>query len=337
MSDTTFTDIDNALNPKDLFGKDPTQARKKFLSYSRHIHPDMVAAKDKFRAQKSFTRLLQLWEQYSSTSSSHTPHTNRITSKKREYDLEGKLYDTSVSSVYRALYDARHKEAEIHITNSPLNNDLMGNAVSSLRTLKQVPSEYSAFFPHLIDKFRIKQQDGDHSVIACQHLDGFVSLEEVKKAYPQGLDGRDLGWIFKRVLVALGNTRDVGLCHGSFTPENIFIHPEQHGFILNNWEYSVELGKPLSAVSVPYRDFYPQQILDKGDVTSSLDMSLAVKTMLNLVGPKTGKPGVRFKAFFKGCLGEGASIPHPSELLHEFDEFLFSLYGRPSFHPFSMP
>lgn len=173
--------------------------------------------------------------------------------------------------------------------------------------------------------------------IASNYVDGMVSLSDVRKAYPQGLNGRDLGWIFRRMLIAVGNTRDQGLSHGAITPYNVFIHPEKHGLILDNWECSVSLGDPLQTISSEYKVYYPQFVFDKKPTDESLDMDLAVNTMMSLVGENTGRIASRFRAFFKGCKGTTKTAPHPAILLKEFDEFLFTLYGKPKFHHFSMP
>lgn len=337
MTHTIFTEIETATTPQELFGPDEKEARKKFLSYSRRTHPDMVSASQKDQANRAFVKLTLFWEKYTTQNPQSTPQSNRIVSKRREYELDVKLYQTPLKTAYKAFYDDKHKMGELHIANTPQDNDLIANAVSALNKLKKVPDNYSSFFPKMIDKFKVRQATGEHSVLACEHTEGFVSLEEVRKAYPKGLHGRDLGWLFKRVLVAVGNTRDVGLVHGAFTPDNVFVHPEKHGLVLNNWEYSVEPGQSLVAVPPAYKDYYPGNVLKKEGVSVGLDLTLAVRTMMSLIGEDTGPVQTRFRAFFKGCLGSEKSVPHPSVLLGEFDEFLRTLYGEPRYHTFTMP
>lgn len=322
------------VNYLTFFGPEPEAARKKYLRYARALHPDMVPPHQAAKAQRAFAVLIQLWDQYKAKVD--VPDNGKpdiIKTRKREYSIEKLLGENEVYQTNLVSFDAGNQHAELLAPLSPKDNDLMGNMATTLRQLKNdVPDQYQAFFPKFIEKLMIAQTDGNRAAVVVSHTEGMYSLDEVLKAYPQGLHGRDVAWMFRRMLVAVGNAADAGFVHAAVTPESVFVHPEQHGLILTQWQYAVKGGQSLVAIPGKRRDMYPTYALEKKPVNTSLDLSMCAKTSLMLMcdsGPKA------MRAFFKGCQSE--RLPEAKYLLAEFDELLLRLYGKPSFHPFTMP
>ena len=50
-------------------------------------------------------------------------------------------------------------------------------------------------------------------------LGGFRSLDEVRCAYPDGVDARDAAWMWRRLLVAIGPAHRAGVVHGAVLPD----------------------------------------------------------------------------------------------------------------------
>lgn len=317
------------------------QARKKYRRYARILHPDMVDASQRDLASEAFDHLSKLWDAYNNRASSFGKGSTRTTgsnsstvkTKKHEYVLDFSTRRATVVSVIDATYDAGHERAKILTSLSPLDNDIITNAASSLKKLNNdVEPRYQAFFPQMLEKFSIAQADGNHAAIAIKRqYDGFFSLAEVKEKYPQGLHGRDIGWIFRRLLVAVGKTNEQELIHAGVTLNSVYVNPVEHGLILEDWHYSVPVGEKLLTYDAKYKDFYPSYALQKQPMQASMDVRMAARTMREMMAPSAPK---QMRAFLKGCeMDSNADAPG---IIHEFTQLLEQLYGPPKWHTFTM-
>jgi serine/threonine protein kinase len=223
----------------------------------------------------------------------------------------------------------------LKLPRSPKNNDLIENEVKILKMLKEGVSErFQMFHPKTVDSFIHKDQTSgkQRRAIVTNALPKFVSLREVLDAYPEGIHPRHVAWITRRLWVALDTAHKAGVVHGAVFPENIMIHPEDHGLVLINWSYAQPHGSRLKAVVPKYQDdgWYGTS-LDK-DLDHRIDAKLAARTMDAMLGAQDAKP---FRAFFKGCYL--ASTPTAGVLYQEFEELLTSVYGERKYVPFTMP
>lgn len=300
--------------------------------YAKQIHPDLFQdEEDKIKAKEAFAHLNSLKDKLDGKSPKASAK-NKLKTKKHEYDLGSKFNSNDISTTFLGEYDAGHQLAYLTFVNSPTDSDLVENHISTLKRLKDVPEEYVKFYPQLLESFRYRDASGkDRLVVASERLDGFVPLTKVLKTYPYGIGGRDVAWIFRRMLVALGNAHDIGIVNGAPIPESWLIHPEMHGIILADWSYSVASGEALKAVPQRLKHLYPDRALRKEPVSGTLDISIAAQVARSLLAD--GEP-TQLLAFFKGC--QLASTPKASRLLAEFDTLLLRIYGKPRFSPFTL-
>lgn len=300
---------------------------KSFRALARAVHPDTYTGSDPKAAAEAFARLNTLWESYTQPSTS----TNLIKTRRHEYVLADSVKDGAFER-FKATYDAGHKKAYVVVAGTQ-DADLAVAYANALRTIKdKVPAEYQSFFPTLMELFSYGGVAGTKGVaVRYQPEDGFYSLAEVAEDYPEGLHGRDVVWIFKRVLVVLGNTRDAGLVHGAVNEDNVYIHPELHGLILDGWGYSVAKGEHLIAVPAGRKSDYPAPALAKSENLDALDVQLAAKMMMRLLRSDVPE---RLRRYFTAL--SKASSPHPRQLMQELDEVAFEVYGEPRFHEFRM-
>lgn len=322
----------NATSRTELFGSGTNGSmRQAYLKLARQSHPDMFSnPADKTHAEKAFKHLTHLWQD---TPDAKPAKSSLITTKKHSYDLGSKFHEDDVFMAYNASYDAGYEKCELWITRNPQDNDLGQNAGSALKTLgKKVPEEFRAFYPEFVELFKYRQGGVDHATIVQKVPVGFVSLAKVKEAYPHGIHGRDAAWMFKRMLVAIGNAYDAGLVHGGISHDAFLIHPELHGLILRNWQYSAAPGEALTAIDATVKNYYPESVFDKKPQSYALDVRMAAKVMQDLMEDKAPK---QLRIFLSGCTV--TSMPHPAQLLAEFDELLIRVYGSPKFHVFTMP
>jgi hypothetical protein len=326
----------DAKSPEELFGTHEKRSKNVYRHLARHTHPDMFTTPaEKKDAERAFVRLGELWALYQTKNGSATPSAaaaNTVKTKRHTYTLGDKVYSDDVFAHYEATYDAGHETARLLIVKSPNDADLGNNHAAALKKLSGVPDEFKDFFPDLIETFRYRQPNGtDHFAVAQKIPEGFVPFTRILEVYPKGVDARDLSWIFRRMLIAVGNAHDVGLIHGAPDLNAFYIKPDVHGVILNNWQYSVETGKTLSAIPTAIHDDYPQSVFDKKPVDYALDIRLIAKAAERLFGPDTPR---QFKSFMNGCMM--AKTPEARYLLGEFEEMLVRLYGPPVFHKFTL-
>jgi hypothetical protein len=327
----TLTKIMVTKKPEDLF--DPKdQSDRKYRNLLRRAHPDMFTTpEDIADANKAFIYLNSLWEKYSNPTRNKTP-TNTIKTKKHTFTVEEKMWEDGSFTTLKATYDAGYKTAYISIPGSPKDNDLFVNGGRALKKLKKtVPEKYRVYYPELLEAFRLSNNGKMLQALATTKPENLYSLKEVLEDYPEGISLKDLAWIFRRTLVAVGNANDAGIIHGGINLDSILIEPEMHGLLLTNWQYSVEEGEKLIATPIDSKHFYPKEILEGSAVDYKLDIRLAAETMLQLGGKQLNRP---FNAFLKGCLV--TSVPKASQLLKEFDELIEKLWGERTFHKFEM-
>jgi hypothetical protein len=195
-----------------------------------------------------------------------------------------------------------------------------------------------AYFPRLVDRVdHLDPTTGERrtvNVLECLAT-GFVTLADVRRAHPAGLDPRDWAWMHRRLLRALAATHRAGWVHTAVTADNVLIHPERHGVVLAGWSFATREGLPVAAVIGSQRANYPPEAAEAAPATGRWDVFMAHRLMLAMLAPDAPKP---LRAFALGCLQPRPRLrPTAADLLDEFDELLDRLYGPRRFRPFAMP
>jgi hypothetical protein len=236
------------------------------------------------------------------------------------------------------------------------DSDLLQAEAAALKRLRGPGSDPSLhpYVPELFDSFMYAEKGKPRRAAnVIGKLDGFYSLEQVKQAFPYGLNPLDMAWMWRRLLVALGYAHHHQVVHGAVLPMHVMILPDQHGLVLIDWCYASlgddVLQPPIKAICDQFKDWYPKEVLDKEVPSPATDIIMAARTMIYLMGgdPLTGNlPEHRvarpMRAFFRGCLQEKQAMrPDDAwELLREFDDLLEYMgppYFPRRFRPFAMP
>jgi serine/threonine protein kinase len=256
------------------------------------------------------------------------------------------------------------------------DNDLLANEASVLRALLRPnpgslisasslspainisPAPVPPYIPRLLESFICQDASGvDRAVsvfspvtTAAGPLDprDFFTLTELRAAYPAGLDPRHIGWIWRRLLIALEHAHARGIVHGGILPEHVLIHPADHGLLLVDWCASVQLDRVpdgrIAVVSPDYQAWYPARVLAGRTPTPALDLLMGLRCMVYLLGgdPLSGTlpastPGP-LQAYLRGALASAhAGQADAARLYGEFSHLLASLWGRRRFVPLPMP
>lgn len=341
IKEITFETVENAKSSTDLFDSDSLTNRVRYLKFSKILHPDANPDNMQKKATDAFAKLTQF---YNESLGPVTPKATWILStKKHSYVAESVAFmKGDIANLYSVTW--MNGEAEmtgvLKIPRKPNQSNIIQHEASILRRLqKEGIEKFRCYVPAVYDLFR-HRDNATKATRACmvmEGLEGFYSLAEVMEAYPHyGITGRDIAWIWRRLLVALGFAHRVGIVHGAVWPEHVMIHPEMHGLVLVGWGQSTEIGGKISIIDPAYESQYPSEVLNRQPVNEATDIHMAAITMLAAMGSCAPK-GMR--AFGKGCTLEKNSMrPHDAwELKDEFDELLENMYGKRKFTPFYMP
>lgn len=342
------------------------QLRRRYWRIALAVHPDRHAASH--LSNEAFVTLQRLYAraeelvpagQYGSRTASASPVV--IVTRKRQYTVGNLLAEGDLASLYRcAVSDAQQaRGAILKIGRDSADNDLLANEARTLRLLlapvdqKPVP----AYLPRLVESFRYDDGTSAPRQVNAFELaltergplpaDSFYSLAEVRAHYRDGVDPKQMAWIWRRLLIALGYAHERGVIHGAVLPTHILIHPEAHALLLVDWAYSVhepaQTDERIAAVSAAYQRWYPARVLAKALPTPAVDLEMGLRCMVELLGgdPLTGAlPAsipAQMHAYLCGPLLTGARRTSAARLYHDFSQLLAGLWGQRRFIPFSMP
>jgi hypothetical protein len=266
---------------------------------------------------------------------------NPIVSPIHTYELIEPVGSGDLCDVHRA--NAGASEFLLKITRVPGGEDLMAKEFLILQRLhKQAKGQvYREFFPEPLESFSHQGRQID----AYAWREGLITAEQILDKYHHGLDARHLGWMFNRVLEALGFVHQADFVHGAVLPPHLLFHTESHGLLLAGWIHAENLGTSLKVVPDRYKEWYPPECRDKLPTTPSVDIYLAAKSLIYLAGGDPIKNTMpahippQVQQFVKGCLLESPSMRSQNawEVRQEFGNILEGLSVGPSvFHPLDM-
>ncbi|GID95305.1 molecular chaperone DnaJ [Amorphoplanes digitatis] len=288
------------------------------------VHPDVAPAGRAAAATAALARLARLW----ADRDGRVLTTGRATYRVGEVVASGDIAE---------LYAVDGGAALLKLPRRPGDNDLMRAEAAALdRLASDGDPRYRAYAPRPIESFT--HEDGARArrtATIVERQNGFVSLADVRRAYPGGIDPRDAAWMWRRLLTGLGWAHRAGVVHGAVLPEHVIVHPAEHGVVLVDWCYSVAPGTPVPALVARHRAAYPPEVTAGKPATAATDIFMATGLMLRLIADPPA-PLARFAA---GCTYDAPRM-RPQDawsLLGELDELLGNLYGPRRFRPFAMP
>lgn len=303
----------------------------------KFLHPDAWAHDPAAQqvAQEAFARLQELLARddtlHRAKAGSFT-----VTTRTRAYEVDGLAYAGTVANLYHCTYerDGKRKQGLLKLPRSVRDNDLVQAEAQALKKVWASGKRRTAYFPRLEDAFKHRDPAThvDRQALVTRRLDGFVTLDDVKRAYPEGLDARDLAWIWRRGLAALTLLCELEVVHGALTPQHVLIHPAEHGVQLCGFTSTVMAGGTIKVLGGPRR-FYPPEVLAKEPATTATDLYTFHRTMQALLRHDAPR---QFFAFVRGvCFDRPEVRPQdPGVVLGEFDELLERLFGPRKFRVF---
>jgi len=389
---TVAKSITSAKCPEDVFGIDGKTLSVVYRQLVLVIHPDHFQDDAKLLpvANEAFTRLTALRGEAERKVKAGTYGQKKVSApppkapfspiaveangKKfilTELLQQGDLCDIYLSTISNGSGD--HK-AVFKVVRDGANNDLVENEAKTLSKLYPADAKdekFYRFFPKLEQTFLMRGPGYQRRANILQWLHEYHSLAEVLQVYPDGIDFRDMVWMFKRILHGVGFAHTNQIIHGALIPPHVMIHPVDHGAKIIDWSYAIHLPPPvditpkpkrrslydhlnddsflapshIKAISADYKNYYPPEVFEKKTPTAATDIYMAAKCAVVLVGgnlktnqmpSEVPKP---VQAFFSACLQESPTKrPQNAWDAHEqLDEVLSRTVGKRKYRPFPMP
>ena len=268
-----------------------------------------------------------------------------IRTRSRTYALTGLLARGDLCDVYESTRDGQ--PVVVKVAGTAADADLLDAEARALRGFPAEPG-LRTLVPWLADSFEVRAGGERRRVnVIGRAPAGHVSVAEICRAYPRGLDYRDAAWIARRLLAALGYAHSRGVVHAAPAPDHLLVHPTEHTALLVDWCYSVRVGEPGRAVVSSAMSWYPPALLARRSLGPQADVYLAVRCFARLLGwheireyADTAHPVPReIRAFVASCLiGNPARRPTDALALHdELGDVMQKLVGPPKFRLLAMP
>lgn len=258
----------------------------------------------------------------------------------------------------------------VKICIDPGNNDLLDREIQVLQILPSTDPNKTTFNNYYPISYGGFDSRGQRGHIISLVPDCF-SVADVLKSYPQGIDYRDMAWMFKRTLVGLWWAHQHGILHGAVLPPHILLLGQNHGAKIIDWCYaavtrgrakdtprrSILIGEPnpidlsyssmtqIHVLLTEYADYYPPEVPEKKEASEATDIYMASKCMVALVGGdvKTNEMPDSVPREIQNLLNlclhpQRRMRPSKADDVHEaFDNLLKGLVGKPTFRPFALP
>lgn len=354
--------LERARTPEDVFGKLSGTPEERleaghaiFRQIAKVAHPDFYTGTAQWaQANSAFTRLAHLWEQARTkivngtygTQADFAPLTFRTATT--VYTVERILARGDICALYVGHAEG-HGPGILKVPLQPIDNDLLANEARILKHL-QASRDYAQlrhFVSQLTESFACQEKSSGitRQINVLKYIDGLVTLKEVREAYPQGVDPRDMAWMWRRLLVALDFAHSSGIIHGAVLPTHILIQPREHGVVLIDWSYAVREGEHIGAISSEYRAWYPTEVFAHEEPLPGLDIAMAARCMFELLGGDPLKHTLPERvpwplaSHLQGCtLASSRQRPQDAQrLLSDFDTLIARLWGPRTFREFAMP
>ena len=125
------------------------------------------------------------------------------------------------------------------------------NALSSLATSDvQGATHFSLRIPAPVVRGSARVGGSERPCVVTRALPGFRwTLDDVRAAFPGGLDARHAVWIWRRLLELLGWVHRCGWVHGAASPGHVVVEEREHGAMLVSWSHArrIEQGEASRA------------------------------------------------------------------------------------------
>ena len=246
-----------------------------------------------------------------------------------------------VGDIYKGMLDG--KTVVIKVGTSAA--DLIKTEATTLKKMYESKDikNFGKYLPKLIDTIKVNEKLAN----IFEYAPKTFTLEQVLQAYPDGLDGKTVAWMWRRMLEVVSWAHGMNIVHGAIIPSNILIRPEDHGLILLDWCYSVPMRSNGRAYVEKYKDFFPPELFRKMPLDGGADLYMIAMCVKALFRGWTTIDKLKWLAkdpklmtgVADSCLlaSPRSRAADTWEVYENLATNLAKLYGPPKFIPFEMP
>ena len=102
------------------------------------------------------------------------------------------------------------------------------------------------------------------------------------------VEQKHANWMLSRMFEFASWINQIGYVHAGINPESIYIMPENHGMCCVSFYHLTKLNEKIKTISATYKNFYPPQLFVNKTAESNIDLDLAKRTTIYLLGDKSG-------------------------------------------------
>jgi hypothetical protein len=164
------------------------------------------------------------------------------------------------------------------------DKDFLTRSLANYKRLKSLKDTTSLHFHRYLPETMEMRGDVIHLTFA----------QRAVPLYSLQLPQEHVNWILSRMLECIAWFSQIGYVHAGITPESIFVVPETHGIIFTSLYHMTEIDRPLTTISAKYKHWYPACTFDDKRAVPLIDIELAKKIAISLLGDPSGS-GVRLK------------------------------------------
>lgn len=319
-----------------------------FHLMAKETHADLFTKdEDKKIAHEAFIKLTE-WHELAIKDVENDKYGKRDTIKvktgKNSYIIHGLHKGGDIADILNCTKEGdTKKDLVLKIVREQNNNDLINNEIKVLKKLYSHTEHcFKLISNHTCNVIEVFEADKKQAII-FEKLNGFYNLAEIYEAYPNGVDPKNMAWIFRRMLGIQGALHELGLVHGNIIPTNFMICPETHNGKLIDFTNTVEIGQKAKTINPDYKDFYPSEVFNKKELTPATDIYMTAMCMVKLLGGNVKTKEVptivpnKIVNYLKSCLIENPNRRwnNALDIHNDFGYTLDEIWKR-QFHNFKM-
>lgn len=356
--------------------------KKEYWRLARIVHEDSYEGSERIVAKEAFQKLGNLHDEAMARikqgiyGDKARPTANMksgplmFQAKGYTYQVLERLHVGATCGVFQGVATDNRRHTSQVIIRAPHNaadNDLMERESRSLELIrkkvkslsdnpegKEVAMSLSMRLPCLLQSIKLLEPGGASRKVVNTFLQvpgketSWFTLEEIRKAFPDGVTTRVMTFIWNRILEGLTLAHSSKVVHCALTPNHVLVRPSDHSGNIIDWTASCRVGE---GDKVPYRDkryeaYYPPEIADKnGTPLPASDVYMSAWCMVYILGGDPGKKAIPssveepIREFLNRCLQPKASRrPQNGQVAWgEFREVAKKVFGKSKFVEFQMP
>ena len=257
-----------------------------------------------------------------------------------------------ISDVFLATRARRLTErAVVKLLRDPADSDLFAREWDTLSALHasdvRGAPHFSPLAPAPIARGDARGPDNSsHAAMVVRLQPGFAAnLDDVRSAFPAGLDLRHAVWMWRRLLELLGWVHRSGWVHGAILPQHVLLDAANHGATLVGWSCAAHVGDRLPALCAARESFYPAAERSGDPAGRTTDLVMAARCIAFAIGSDAAAAGAadalpaNVPAPLREVLSASLSGAAPDDAWRLNDVVAAAAeraFGPPSFVPFAI-